>query len=79
MLFDFVAPPLLKIDAFLVSALAGTDQIGNVVDAVDGAHKSRSGLDVHRFTTSHRPLWHGLRSAKHWAVIWGVEICFGAA
>lgn len=39
MLFDFVAPPLLKIDAFLVSALAGTNRVGNVVDAVDGAHR----------------------------------------
>jgi hypothetical protein len=39
MLFNFVAPPLLKIDALLVSTLVGTERIGNVVEAVDGIHR----------------------------------------
>jgi hypothetical protein len=37
--FLFVAaPPLLKIDAFLVSLLIGTKQSGNVVTFIDGVH-----------------------------------------
>ena len=37
-LLTVAAPPLLKIDAYLVSALMGTKQTGNVVAFIDGVH-----------------------------------------
>ena len=39
MLFTFAAQPLLRLDAFLVSSVLGTERIGNVVGAVDGIHR----------------------------------------
>jgi len=37
-LLVIAAPPLLKIDAFLVGTLIGTQQSGNVVTFIDGVH-----------------------------------------